>query len=753
MPRTPSPPLTPREGRLLANRRAAPPQVWAEPFHEAWMAHADAPRELRLAHAIGSRWRDSRPTIKDDELVLGRFGIYSTVSASEYGGVGFDAALWQRLMDEPSTTEEQRALLEEIRAEWEDKDFAGLVYQEWRRRGVSGRIPGSGAGPWAGHASQDYGLFMRLGAEGMRDRIARGRAANPGRDAWYDSLLRIIEGVCDFAGAVRDSALAAASDPATGAERRAELLALADILARCPESPPQTFREAVQTFWLLFYLNGADSCARIDQDLGPYLERDLATGAIDEDSARELVSSLWVRFDENRSWSAVIGGVDPQGRDACNAFTRLALQATERLALEAPNLALRVHPELPEDVLRQACQTIAGGGGMPPLVNDGAMIRSLQARGVSLEDARDYALTGCAQVVIPGRSYGGYEDIFVNGLKWLELALHDGADPITGEQAGPHTGSPEALRSFDDLMAAWRGQMKAVLDTCITMAGSSLRVLADSFPSAYRSLLAHDTIERGVDIRAGGCRYNEGLGDILGLTNVGDSLAVLRELVYERRELTLPEFVSILDANWEGHEALRQRCLRECPKFGNDDPAHDAFVASLHDILLDELRARKTEVGGGCYNFDVVGWTGHLDWGYQTLATPDGRRAYEPLADSCGASQGRDTRGPTAVLASAARLNHDRAHGVLALTLRFTPPRQVEGDFVEALMALVRTYFSLGGQQLQINVVDNRLLREAQAHPERYESLVVRVGGFSAYWTRLSPEMQEAIISRTEHVL
>ncbi|MBM3499258.1 MAG: hypothetical protein FJX74_11380 [Armatimonadetes bacterium] len=746
-------PLTAREERLLANRRAAPPRVWAEPFHEAWMAHADAPRELRLAHAVAAQWEASRPTVKPDELVLGRFGVFSTVFASEYGGVRFEAGLWQRLMDEPSTSGEQRALLEQIRAEWDGQDFGGLVTAEWARRGISGRVPGSGLGPWAGHASQEYRLFLELGAVGMWERIARGRAANPGREAWYDGLLRVVEGVRGFASAVRESALVTAQHPSTTPERRTELQGIAALLARCPEHPPETFREAVQTFWLLFYLNGADSCARIDQDLGPYLERDLAAGVIGEAGARELIASLWVRFDENRSWSAVVGGVDAQGRDACNALTRLALEATERLQLEAPNLALRVHPRLPEPVLRQACRTIAGGGGMPPLVNDGPIIRSLQARGVSLEDARDYALTGCAQVVVPGRSYGGYEDILVNGLKWLELALHDGVDPLSGEQAGPRTGPPEALATLDDLMAAWQTQMRAVLDTCVEMAGVSLRVLAERFPSGLRSLLAYDTVERGVDLRAGGCRYNEGQADVLGLTNLGDSLAVLRELVYERRQLALAEFVAILDADWQGQEALRERCLRDCPKFGNDDPAHDAFVASLYDTVLEELRSRRTAVGEGCYNFDVVGWTGHLDWGRQTGATPDGRRAGAPLADSCGASQGRDAHGPTAVLASAARLNHDRAHGVLALTLRFTPPRQVEGEFVEALMALARTYCGLGGQQLQVNVVDNRLLREAQQHPERYESLVVRVGGFSAYWTRLSPEMQEAIIARTEHVM
>jgi formate C-acetyltransferase len=733
--------LTPREHLLLAERHAPIALTWAEPFHQAWMAHADAPRPLRLARAIRAQWGHSRPVIREHELVIGRFGIQSCVSWSEYGAVRFDGALWQRLRQEHEGDAEARGLLDEIRTEWEGRDFAGLVYRDWQALGLSGFIPGSGLGPWPGHACQEYRILLELGAVGLRERIARGQAANPGLGDWYDSLLEIVEGIGDFARALRNAALEA---PAAGC-RRAELCALAAILKRCPEQPCETFREALQTFWIAFYLNGADSAARLDQDLGPYLERDLAAGRITPDEARELVASLWARFDEYRSWSVVVGGVDREGRDASNTFTRLALEATERLKTQAPNLALRVHPDLPEDTLRLGCRIIAGGGGMPPLVNDPPIIAALQARGVSLEDARDYALTGCAQVIVPGRSYGGYEDILVNGLKWLEVALHNGFDPAAGRQAGPSTGEPGDFPTFGCLTDAWQAQMRSVLGTCVAQASGSLRVLAECFPSGYRSLLGYDTVERGVDVRAGGYRYSEGLADILGLTNLADSLAAIRELVYERQELTLGEFVAILDANWEGHEALRQRCLREFPKFGNQDPAHDAFVAEIHRVVLDELESRG-------YSLDVVGWTGHLDWGRQTLASADGRRAHEPLADSCGAGQGRDLRGPTAVCASAAVLPHERAAGVLALTLRFTSPRD-RAAFEDSLVSLVRTYFQLGGQQLQINVVDNQVLRDAQAHPERYESLVVRVGGFSAYWNHLSPDMQEAIISRTEHVL
>jgi formate C-acetyltransferase len=429
------------------------------------------------------------------------------------------------------------------------------------------------------------------------------------------------------------------------------------------------------------------------------------------------------------------------------------LEACARLGLEAPNLSLRVHPDLPEDVRRLAFRTIARGGGMPALVNDLPIIESLQARGVSLEDARDYALAGCSQVVVPGRSYGGYEDICTSAPKWLELALHDGYDAVRARQAGPHTGKPAELGEFQDLMGAWQAQMRGVFDVMVDRVAVNLQVLADEFPCPLRSLLGYDTVEHGRDVREGGYRYNEGLADLLGLNNLADSLAVLRAVVFESGGCSLADFVAILDADWEGHEDLRQRCLRDFPKFGNDDPAHDAFVASLLDLVLENLRGRSTGPTGGRYNLDIIGWTGHVSYGHEVLASPDGRRAGDPLGDSCGAVQGRDMNGPTALLNSAARLDHRRAHGVLALTVRFTDQAVRAPQGLDRLRELAETYFGLGGQQLQINVVDNRVLREAQAHPERYESLLVRVGGFSAYWTRLDPEMQAAILARTEHDL
>ena len=571
--------LTPREQRLLARRREPVRLIWAEPFHQAWSEGADLPGPLRLARATRAQWRESRPVIRDDELVLGRSGICPTLSAGWGLIVQFDGERCRELLAQSREGSEERSLLEDIVRTWEGQDFAAKVTGGWRQRGLD--VPDSGAwpGPWPGHASQQYRLLLELGASGMRDRIARGRAANPGADAWYDSLLEIVAGVCEWGQAVRAAALSAGEREVTR-QRRTELLELAEVLSRCPEQPARSFREAVQTFWLAFYLNGPDSCARLDRDLGPYLERDLAEGAISEEQAREIISSLWIRFEEHRTWSAVIGGVDEDGNDVCNAFTRMALEACERLGLEAPNLSLRVHEGTPDGLLRRACRAIAGGGGMPALVNDEPIIQSLQARGVSLQDARDYALTGCTQVVVPGRSHGIYEDSFVNALKWLELALHDGYDVVLQRQVGPGTGASEELATFEELMAAWQEQMRAMLDKALARAEINLRVLAQEYPSPLRSLLGYDTVETGVDVRAGGYRYNEGLVDVLGMTNLADSLAVIRGLVFEGGEFTLPELVAILDADWVGSEPLRERCVHQFPKFGNGLPEHDAFAAS-----------------------------------------------------------------------------------------------------------------------------------------------------------------------------
>jgi formate C-acetyltransferase len=323
-------------------------------------------------------------------------------------------------------------------------------------------------------------------------------------------------------------------------------------------------------------------------------------------------------------------------------------------------------------------------------------------------------------------------------------------DPLSGERLGPATGEPESFDGYEAFEAALRAQLDAMVRTTTEVINRQYAVMAHSYPDFFKSLLIEGCLERGRDYRWGGPLYTEGLVDVLGLTNVADSLLVIKRLVYEQGRLSLPELVRVLDDDWAGEEALRQTCLHGVPKFGNDDPEADAVCVRLFEYINDAFRARE-RIHGGHFGVDVVGWTGAVIYGQQTGATPDGRRRGQPLVDSVGAVQGLDRAGVTAALRSVAGLPHDRAHGILALNLRFASRTYAGRDAVDKMARLVEAAFSLGIQQLQINVVDADTLRHAQAHPEQHESLLVRVGGFSTYFNWLSREHQDDIIARTEH--
>jgi formate C-acetyltransferase len=376
----------------------------------------------------------------------------------------------------------------------------------------------------------------------------------------------------------------------------------------------------------------------------------------------------------------------------------------------------------------------------------------MRARGIAEAHARDYTLVGCAQVVSQGRCCGGHEDLIVSILKALELALHDGIDPMSGERLGPATGAPASFESYAAFEAAVLRQVDALIENATAAANRQYMAMTDQCPDLHKSLLIEGCLEQGRDYRRGGALYTEGLADVLGITNLADSLLVIRRLVYEEGRLSLPELVAALDADWAGHEALRQECLRRVPKFGNDDPAADELTVRLFNHINDAFRARPRAFGNA-YGIDVIGWTGAVIWGKLSGATPDGRHSRSSLTDSVGASQGQDRAGVTAALRSVAGLPHDRCHGVLAMNLRFAR-QSLEGEAAaDRLVELADTAFDMGLQQLQINVVDGRTLRDAQAHPERYESLMVRIGGFSTYFNSLSREYQDDIIARTEHAL
>ena len=402
---------------------------------------------------------------------------------------------------------------------------------------------------------------------------------------------------------------------------------------------PTTFQQAVQLFHTLFLLNGHDSPGRMDQYLWPALQRELEAGTLDLERAQEILDCLYIKLAEHICYGATLGGQLAQGGDAVNPLTWLSLNSIRRLRLLSPRTALRWHRGMPEALFSEAIRTMASGATFPTLINDEALIPSLQRRGVPLEHARDYTFCGCGQTIPSGRAYGGYEDLVINAAKPLTYALHDGRDECTGAQLGPRTGELAALTTFAALEAAvWR-QCTALITHGIEAALAARRWAAEQMQDGLRSLLTHSCLERGCDWFAGGADYHEGMVDMVGFTTLSDALLVIKRLVYDEGRLTLPELVAVLDRNWAGAEELWHYCLTGVTKFGNEDVEADALLQRLIMRVNDWLLTQRTAFGGP-WGMDIVGWSGAVAFGALTGATPDGRYAGEPLADCAARRKG-----------------------------------------------------------------------------------------------------------------
>jgi pyruvate-formate lyase len=382
-------------------------------------------------------------------------------------------------------------------------------------------------------------------------------------------------------------------------------------------------------------------------------------------------------------------------------------------------------------------------------VNDEAIIPAMVERGISLEDAREYTFVGCGQTYPYGRGHGNYEDVVLNSAKPLEFALNNGIDPFTGRKAGLETGDPSSFSTYDEFEKAYRQQMDHHITSHINSVNNRREYNKDHAFDSFRSLLTFSCVEKGLDWHGGGADYSEGMVDMVGLTTVTDSLLALKKGVYEEKKLTLADLVGILNQNWDGDEALRLYFLHKLPKFGNDLNEADELTANEVNRINEYIKAHKTYFGGP-WGMDIIGWSGSVIYGSQTGATPDGRRKSEALADCAGPAQGRNIFGLTPTLISVLKLPHRKTHGPMALSLRFSPKVVKGAEGIRNLQAVIETYFREGGQQLQISIASTEDMKAAQQNPESYRSLMVRVGGFSAYFTQLDKAFQDDMITRSE---
>ncbi|MFH1651192.1 MAG: pyruvate formate lyase family protein [Chloroflexota bacterium] len=559
---------------------------------------------------------------------------------------------------------------------------------------------------------------------------------------------------------------------ATGA-RKAELEQIARTCEWVPAHPARSFREAVQTLLfvhVLIYLETrteGESPGRADQYLYPYYQHDIEEGTLTREAALEMLGCFRIKLNGLRQFSSkyfsagtsgeaqfhniTLGGLTADGEDATNELSYLFLEAALRLKLPHPTLSIRWHEKLPEDFALKGLEVCATGVGYPAFFNDDAHMAYMQDLGASLEEARGYAVGGCVVPVIPG-AVGPGQPIVVTNPKALELALYNGVEPyVSGEQVGVPTGKFEDFQTYEELVDAYNKQIEFFSEEAANIMNAQRTLRDQMICPIMNDIFVDDCIKRGKSSLGGGSRYQINYINARGVVDTADSLAAIKKCVFEDKTIGRQELLDALKNNFKGREDLRKRLL-DAPKFGNDDDYVDQICADLfrdwHEIVT------KCDAGYGAkYLACSYSVGGHVPAGAKTGALPSGRLAGKALADgSVSPCQGADVKGPSAVINSCAKIDQSQMVATL-LNMKFLATIIKTTEDRKKLYALIRTYFEDGGKHVQFNTVDRKTLLDAQQHPERHRSLIVRVSGYSAFFTELSSKMQDEIIARTEHEL
>ena len=554
-------------------------------------------------------------------------------------------------------------------------------------------------------------------------------------------------------------------------QRREELAKMAALCRKVPAHAPDTFHEALQHYWFIHVgviteLNPWDSFnpGRLDQHLYPFYKREVEAGTLTAQEAKELLQAFWIKFNNHPAPPKVgvtakesntytdfalinLGGVKADGSDAVNELSYLILDVVEEMRLLQPSSMIQVSKKNPDRFVNRALKIVKTGFGQPSVFNTDALVQELVHQGKSFEDARNGGASGCVEVGAFGK-----EAYFLTGYfnlpKILELTLNNGVDPVTGDQLGLQTGDLSTFESYEDLLKAYEAQLQHFID--IKIKGNNIieRIFATHTPVPFLSLIIDDCIDNGADYNAGGARYNNSYIQGVGLATLTDSLTALKHHVFDNHNHTLKEFCRALSENFQEHESLRLALIYDTPKYGNDDEYADAQLADVFESFYCAVVGKKN-TRGGCHRIIFLPTTCHVYFGSMLGATPDGRLAGKPLSEGISPVQGADVNGPSAVIKSAAKIDHLRTGGTL-LNQKFSPQFFENEEAISKVTSLIRTYFRMDGHHIQFNVVSADTLRKAQKQPEDYKDLIVRVAGYSDYFKDLGEDLQEEIILRTE---
>lgn len=650
------------------------------------------------------------------------------------------------------------------------------VSDEWERAYEAGVFTEFMEQRAPGHTTLDGKIYKKGLLEFKRDIAAAQRRLDFRSDPYAtdkQEQLRAMAISCDAAirFAERHAELAEhLAEGESNAQRRQELIRIAEVCRRVPAHSPRNFWEALQMYWFVHLgtiteLNGWDAMnpGRLDQHLFPFYERDIEKGVLDREGAKELLECFWVKFNNHPAPPKVgvtaeesgtyndftninLGGLREDGSDGVNELSYLVLEVIDEMHLLQPGSNVQISRKTPDRFLKEACKVIRKGYGYPSVFNADTVIAEQLWAGKAVEDARAGGTSGCIETGCFGKEayiLTGY----LNVPKILEVALNNGRDPLSGMRIGPETGSPESFATFDDLFDAFTKQLEYFVNLKVGVNQSIERLFSRLMPAPFLSVVIDDCIEKGRDYYDAGPRYNTTYIQCCGIGTITDSLSAIRKHVFEDQTYSINELLEALAVNFEGREAIRLRLANRTPRFGNDDAVADSLMKRVYDALFGAIDGRENTKGGR-YHLNMLSTTCHVYFGSKLGASADGRLAGMPESDGTSPSQGADRNGPTAVCKSLGKMDQIKSGGTL-LNQRFLPQVLADEVGVEKLAQLIRGYFSLDGHHIQFNVVDSETLRDAQRHPERYRDLLVRVAGYSDYFVDLGLELQEEVISRT----
>lgn len=829
-------PKTDRIKRLIENLFAKMPEIEsarARLITESYQSTESQPVIIRRARAFEHILKNIPIIIREEELIVGSTTLaprgcqtYPEFSY-EWLEAEFDT-VETRSADPFYISEETKKILKEANSYWKGKTTSELATSYMEPETLLAIehnmfTPGNYFYNGVGHVTVQYEKVLAVGYEGIRAQAEAELASCDPGDGNYITKSRFLQAVmisCDaaMAYALRYAGLAEEEASRCSDERRRkELLKIAENCRRVPAKGAQTFYQACQSFWFVQQLLQIESSGhsispgRFDQYMYPYYSKDISQGTLEKEFAQELIDCIWVKLNDlNKCRDAVsaegfagyslfqnliAGGQNKDGVDVTNDLSFMTIQASMHVQLPQPSFSVRVWNGSPHEFLIKAAELTRTGVGLPAYYNDEVIIPSLQNRGLSLEDAREYNIIGCVEPQKAGKTEGWHDAAFFNMCRPLELVFSRGKDK--GIQIGPVTKPVEEMQDFEEFYDAYKTQMNEMIRLLVNADNAIDVAHGERCPLPFLSSMVDDCMKRGLSVQEGGAAYNFTGPQGFGVANMADSLYAIKKLVFEEKKVTLKEFREVLAVNYgkgltmdmlqtmtsqialelqrtgqkvgeKEIEAIMKtvaetasmpaikekgerllKLIEEIPKFGNDIPEVDAFARDVAYTYTRPLQEYKNPRGGS-FQAGLYPVSANVPLGAQTGATPDGRLAGTPVADGVSPSAGKDVNGPTAAANSVARLDHFIASNGTLFNQKFHPSALSGREGLEKFVALIRSYFDQKGSHMQFNVVSRETLIDAQKNPDQYRHLVVRVAGYSALFTTLSRSLQDDIINRTQ---